>query len=124
MNHVGYLQTAPLSISPSSPSPLRIALADEPKVERNDWSRVGPHRASTSPPSGAKSDWHTQRHDRRDRYDSSGMQGLHDEQRPGRPRTVDRSEILAATLTPPPAKLGITHWSSRLLADYLKVDAS
>jgi len=60
----------------------------------------------------------------RDRYDSSGMQGLHDEQRPGRPRTVDRSEILAATLTPPPAKLGITHWSSRLLADYLKVDAS
>jgi hypothetical protein len=23
-------------------------------------SRVGPHRASTSPPSGAKSDWHTQ----------------------------------------------------------------
>ena len=60
----------------------------------------------------------------RDRYDSSGMQGLHDEQRPGRPRTVDRSEILAATLTPPPARLGITHWSSRLLADYLKVDAS
>jgi hypothetical protein len=36
-----------------------IALADEPKVEGNDWSRVGPHRASTSPPSGAKSDWHT-----------------------------------------------------------------
>jgi transposase len=60
----------------------------------------------------------------RDRYVSSGMQGLRDEQRSGRPRTVDRGEILAATLTPPPAKLGITHWSSRLLADYLKVDAS
>ena len=27
-------------------------------------------------------------------------------------------------LTPPPAKLGITHWSSRLLAEHLKVDAS
>jgi hypothetical protein len=36
-----------------------IALADEPKVEGNRWLRVGPHRASTSPPSGAKSDWHT-----------------------------------------------------------------
>ena len=27
-------------------------------------------------------------------------------------------------LTPPPKKLGITHWSSRLLAEHLKVDAS
>ena len=60
----------------------------------------------------------------RDRYANSGMKGLNDGQRSGRPRTVDRAEILAATLSPPPAKLGITHWSSRLLADYLKVDAS
>ena len=60
----------------------------------------------------------------RDRYASSGLQGLGDEQRSGRPRTVDRARILAATLTPPPARLGITHWSSRLLADHLKVDAS
>ncbi len=37
---------------------------------------------------------------------------------------MDRAKILAATLAPPPAKLGITHWSSRLLADHLKVDAS
>jgi hypothetical protein len=37
---------------------------------------------------------------------------------------VDRARILAATLTPPPARLGITHWSSRLLADHLSVDAS
>jgi hypothetical protein len=44
--------------------------------------------------------------------------------RSARPRTVDRGEILAATLTPPPTRLGVTHWSSRLLADYLKVDAS
>ena len=49
---------------------------------------------------------------------------MDDERRSGRPRTVDRAQILAATLTPPPAKLGITHWSSRLLADHLRVDAS
>jgi len=60
----------------------------------------------------------------RDRYRSAGVAGLVDEQRSGRPRTVDRARILAATLTPPPEKLGITHWSSRLLADHLKVDAS
>src|SRR3954468_22881921 len=60
----------------------------------------------------------------RARYARSGTKGLEDEQRSGRPRTVDRSKILAATLTPPPARLGITHWSSRLLADHLKIDAS
>jgi transposase len=60
----------------------------------------------------------------RDRYTASGVKGLTDEQRSGRPRTVDRAKILTATLTPPPAKLGITHWSSRLLAEYLNVDAS
>ncbi len=60
----------------------------------------------------------------RNRYASSGIKGLEDEQRSGRPRTVDRAKILAATLTPPPARLGITHWSSRLLADHLRIDAS
>ena len=60
----------------------------------------------------------------RDRYASSGVGGLEDERRSGRPRTVDRAKILAATLTPPPAGLGVTHWSSRLLADHLGVDAS
>jgi transposase len=60
----------------------------------------------------------------RDRYVTSGSRGLVDEQRSGRPRTVDRAEILAATLSPPPTRLGITHWSSRLLVDHLKVDAS
>jgi len=29
--------------------------------------------------------------------------------------------IVAATLLPPPKKLGVTHWSSRLLAAKLKV---
>src|SRR6059036_484987 len=60
----------------------------------------------------------------RERYATSGIDGLVDEHRSGRPRTVDRAKILAATLTPPPARLGVTHWSSRLLAEYLNVDAS
>src|SRR3954447_14408806 len=60
----------------------------------------------------------------RERYLTSGVKGLVDERRSGRPRTVDRAKILAATFTPPPKKLGITHWSSRLLAEHLRVDAS
>src|SRR3954452_21380297 len=50
----------------------------------------------------------------RERYTASGIAGLTDEHRSGRPRTVARATILAATLTPPPARLGVTHWSSRL----------
>ncbi len=57
----------------------------------------------------------------RNRYAESGVSGLQDEPKPGRPRTVDRKTILTATLTPPPKRLGVTHWSSRLLADELKV---
>jgi transposase len=57
----------------------------------------------------------------RDRYQRSGLAGLGDLARPGRPRTVDHSAIVAATLVPPPKRLGVTHWSSRLLADRLKV---
>jgi transposase len=55
----------------------------------------------------------------RNRYRESGVRGLEDEARPGRPRFVDRNRILSATLVPPPKKLGVTHWSSRLLADHL-----
>jgi DDE superfamily endonuclease len=36
-------------------------------------------------------------------------------------RRLRRAEILAVTLSPPPAKLGITHWSTRLLARELDV---
>ena len=57
----------------------------------------------------------------RARYDEHGIAGLADELRPGRPRQVDRAAILAATLAPPPASLGVTHWSSRLLAPRLGV---
>ena len=57
----------------------------------------------------------------RNRYAESGVQGLQDELKPGRPRTVDRNTILTTTLMPPPKRLGVTQWSSRLLADELKV---
>ena len=60
----------------------------------------------------------------RSRYAEAGIAGLADESRPGRPRQVDRPGILTATLTPPPASLGVTHWSSRLLAARLGVDHS
>jgi transposase len=60
----------------------------------------------------------------RGRYAESGLDGLTDLARSGRPRTVDRARILAATLRPPPKRLGITHWSSRLLAAHLGTDQS
>jgi transposase len=60
----------------------------------------------------------------RRRYVRGGLDGLPDRPRPGRPQTVRRArraEILSATLNPPPARLGITHWSTRLLARELGV---
>jgi len=57
----------------------------------------------------------------RDRYERRGLAGLADEPRSGRPRRVDHRAIVAATLKPPPKKLGVTHWSSRLLAVRLGV---
>lgn len=51
----------------------------------------------------------------RARYQERGLAGLVDAARSGRPVTVDSSRIITATLTPPPKKLGVTHWSSRLL---------
>jgi transposase len=57
----------------------------------------------------------------RDRYAAAGLAGLADAARSGRPKTVDDAAILAATLDPPPARLGVTHWSSRLLAHELSI---
>ncbi len=57
----------------------------------------------------------------RERYGSRGLAGLQDEPRSGRPRLVDHRQIVSATLRPPPKKLGVTHWSSRLLASRLGV---
>jgi transposase-like protein len=57
----------------------------------------------------------------RDRYAAHGLAGLDDEARSGRPKTVDDAAIIAATLDPPPERLGVTHWSTRLLARQLGV---
>src|SRR4051794_19747800 len=57
----------------------------------------------------------------RNRYREHGLAGLVDADRPGRPRQVDPRRIVEATLTPPPKSLGVTHWSSRLLAARLHV---
>ena len=63
----------------------------------------------------------------RRQYAGEGLAGLEDAPRPGGPKTVltDQaiSEILSATVTPPPESLqaaGMTHWSSRRLADWLR----
>jgi transposase len=60
----------------------------------------------------------------RRRFAEEGLAGLEDRVRKPPPRTtvtdVVRDEILTATLTRPPAELGITHWSSRLLAEWLR----
>ncbi len=57
----------------------------------------------------------------RDRYAASGLAGLDDEPRAGRPRHVDHAAIVTATLLPPPRKYAVTHWSSRLLARHLGI---
>ena len=57
----------------------------------------------------------------RQRYRDSGVGGLSDQARAGRPRVVDHRRIVAATVKPPPKKLGVTRWSSRLLAKHLRI---
>ena len=55
------------------------------------------------------------------RYAAEGIAGLDDRPKPGRPVTVDEVAVVLATLEPPPERLGLTHWSSRLLADQLGI---
>jgi transposase len=50
------------------------------------------------------------------RYAAEGAGGLEDRPRPGKPRTADDVGVVLATLETPPQRLGVTHWSSRLLA--------
>lgn len=57
-------------------------------------------------------------------YERSGIAGLADKPRSGRPRIVDRKKIIATTLLAPPKKYGVTHWSSRLLAEHLNTSSS
>src|SRR5919107_1948515 len=51
----------------------------------------------------------------RNRYAEGGLAALEDRKRAGRPRRVDEAEVVVATLTPPPERLGVTRCSSRLL---------
>ncbi len=60
----------------------------------------------------------------RARYEERGLAGLVDRERSGRPPILNHRHIVAETLKPPPKKLGVTHWSSRLLAERLKVSPS
>jgi transposase len=53
------------------------------------------------------------------RYAAEGLGGLQDRRKPGRPRRTDDAAIVLATLEPPPERLGVKHWSSRLLAGEL-----
>ena len=55
------------------------------------------------------------------RYTAEGTGGLEDRPRPGKPRVIDDVAIVLATLEPPPERLGVTHWSSRLLAAELSI---
>ena len=57
----------------------------------------------------------------RDRFAAHGIDGLDDEPRSGRPKTIDDAAIIAATLDAPPDALGVTHWSSRLLGKHLGI---
>ena len=58
-----------------------------------------------------------------DRYERFGVDGLTDLPRSGRPPEVSdsvRSRIVALTRCTPPAETGLSHWSSREMAKYLK----
>jgi len=55
------------------------------------------------------------------RYAAEGLAGLDDRPKSGRPARIDPMTIVLATLEPPPERLGVTHWSSRLLAKQLGV---
>jgi transposase len=60
----------------------------------------------------------------RNRYAAAGIGALGDLPRPGRPPVVDELEVVATTLADggrPPAHLGASHWSSRLLGQHLGI---
>ena len=73
------------------------------------------HRANLSRPSVLK--W-------RNRYGEAGLDGLKDSPRPGRAPVIDELSVISETLADsgkPPAELGISHWSVRLMADRLGI---
>src|ERR671932_2281240 len=63
----------------------------------------------------------------RGRYAESGLAGLADLPRPGKPSPLPetlRDRVLELTLTAPPTRYGATHWSSRLLAAALAAEGT
>src|SRR5919112_641659 len=63
----------------------------------------------------------------RRRYAESGLAGLADLPRPGKPSPLPealRDRVLELTLTEPPTSYGSTHWSSRLLAAALAAEGT
>jgi len=62
--------------------------------------------------------------DWRARYDAGGILALDDLPRSGRLPEIDEIDVVVATIADegrPPAHLGVTHWSARLLAAELKI---
>jgi len=57
----------------------------------------------------------------RGRYEQSGIGGLGDLDRSGRPPVIDDLAVVVATLEAPPESLGVTHWSARLLGKHLGI---
>ncbi len=55
------------------------------------------------------------------RYCADGIAGLADLPKAGRPPVIDEVAVVLATLEPPPERLGVTHWSSRLLGAELGI---
>jgi transposase len=58
------------------------------------------------------------------RYEAEGVAGLTDRPRAGRPRTVDETAVVTATLALPPARLRAARWSSRLLASHMLISSA
>jgi hypothetical protein len=56
-------------------------------------------------------------------YDAGGIRALHDQPRSRRPPEIDEIEVVATLAEDgrPPAHLGVTHWSARLLAAELLI---
>jgi transposase len=62
--------------------------------------------------------------DWRARYVAGGVAALQDQPRSGRPPEIDEIDVVVATLADdgrPPAHLGVTHWSARLLGAELGI---
>ncbi|WP_081795258.1 helix-turn-helix domain-containing protein [Nocardioides sp. URHA0020] len=57
----------------------------------------------------------------RQRYVERGIDGLSDRSRPGRQPHASAPDVLHASLAVPPRRLGVTHWSSRVLGDELGI---